>query len=83
MPLLGRVSSSFTSNHREIHGLYYLGKLSLPLNIAGLLYLTFAIITFNFPSAYPVSSDNVSQAALATLAIIIPSQFGLLKMCFR
>lgn len=60
MPLLARIISSCTGNHKEIGGLWNLGKFSLPLNCIGLVYLLFTSITFNFPTLNPVTSEDVS-----------------------
>lgn len=59
MPLLARIISSCTGNHRDIGGLWNLGKFSLPLNCIGLVYLVFTSITFNFPTLNPVTSEDV------------------------
>ena len=66
IPLLARLLSLFTSTpHTNIGGLYSLGKLSIPMNIIGLLYLLFTTITFNFPGLYPVISQNMNYTSAA------------------
>jgi len=37
----------------------------VPLNAIGLVFLVFAIITFNFPSVYPVNSQNMNYTSAA------------------
>ena len=72
MPLLARLLSVFIhGEHREIKGLYSLGRLSIPLNIVGLLYLLFTTITFNFPGVNPVTSQNMNYTSAAVGAIML------------
>ena len=40
-------------------------------NVVGLLYLVFAVITFNFPSVYPVSADNMNYTSAAVGVSIV------------
>jgi choline transport protein len=72
MPLLARLISLFGPDRVEIGGLYNLGKLSIPLNVVGLLFLVFASITFNFPTVNPVTSENMNydSAAIGVIMII-------------
>lgn len=44
--------------------------LSLTLNAIGLTYLLFACITFNFPSVYPVTSENMNYTSAAVGVIM-------------
>lgn len=39
--------------------------MSIATNSIGLAYLTFACITFNFPSVYPVTSENMNYTSAA------------------
>ncbi|KAF2716291.1 GABA permease [Polychaeton citri CBS 116435] len=71
MPLLARLLSSFTGTHTDIQGLYNLGKFSVPLNVIGLLYLVFLSITFNFPTTYPVTSENMNYTCAAIGIIML------------
>ena len=56
----------------SIKGLWNLGKMSVPLNITGLVYLLFTCITFNFPGLNPVDSENMnySSAAIGVIMLI-------------
>ncbi|WPH03217.1 putative GABA permease [Acrodontium crateriforme] len=67
MPLLARLLSFVFSEkkHARIPGLYTLGAWSVPMNAIGLLFLVFLSITFNFPSAYPVTSENMNYTSAA------------------
>lgn len=72
IPLLARLLSLFTSTpHTTIGGMYSLGKLSVPLNIIGLVYLLFTTITFNFPGLYPVTSENMNYTSAAVGLIML------------
>ena len=72
IPLLARLLSLFTSEpvHR-IGGMYSLGKLSVPLNLIGLVYLLFTTITFNFPGLNPVTSQNMNYTSAAVGLIML------------
>ncbi|KAK5135566.1 hypothetical protein LTR08_005046 [Meristemomyces frigidus] len=72
MPLLARLMSLCTSNPVEMNGLYNLGRMSVPLNIIGLVFLTFAAISFNFPGVKPVTSQsmNYTSAAIGVIMAI-------------
>lgn len=64
MPLLARLASvvlpSTRANALRIEGgLYNLGRWSIPLNVAGLVFLVFAAVTFNFPTINPVDQENM------------------------
>ena len=72
MPLLARLLSLFTSTpHTKIDGSYNLGKLSIPLNVIGLVYLVFTSITFNFPTLSPVTSENMNYNIAAVGGIML------------
>lgn len=40
-------------------------SISVTVNFVGLTYLLFACITFNFPSVYPVTSENMNYTSAA------------------
>lgn len=64
MPLLVRIWGRLRGEH-DIDSAYSLGKFGMFFNVAGLLYLVFAIITFNFPSVSPVTADNMNYTSAA------------------
>lgn len=73
IPLLARILSLFTASpHTNIGGMYSLGKLSVPVNAIGLIYLLFTTITFNFPGLSPVTSEdmNYTSAAIGLIMLI-------------
>ena len=51
--------------------MYSLGRLSIPLNIIGLVYLLFTTITFNFPGLNPVTSENMNYTSAAVGGIML------------
>lgn len=71
MPLIVRVIGRLTGRG-EIDSAYSLGRWGMLFNVVGILYLAFACITFNFPSAYPVTSSNMNYtcAAIAVSVLI-------------
>lgn len=72
MPLLARLLSHFTSSAPvQINGLYNLGKLSVPLNFVGLVYLVFTAVTFNFPTLRPVTPENMNYTSAAVGVIMV------------
>ena len=56
---------------KNIGGPYNLGRLSIPLNVIGVLYLIFTTITFNFPIFSPVTSENMNYTSAAVGAILL------------
>jgi choline transport protein len=50
---------------QDIDSAYSLGKFGMLFNLVGILYLLFACITFNFPSTYPVNSQNMNYTCAA------------------
>lgn len=74
--LIARLSSVMVRNPnpavRNIGGAYSLGRLSVPLNILGLVYLVFIAITCNFPTKSPVTPENMNytSAAVGTIMAI-------------
>ena len=74
IPLLARLLSLFTSTpHRTIDGMYSLGRLSIPLNVVGLVFLSFISITFNFPGLSPVTPENMNYTIAAVGVIMLIS----------
>jgi len=71
MPLLARLLSLFASERVKIDGLYNLGKLSIPLNVIGFMYLLFTTITFNFPGVKPVTSEDMNYTSAAVGIIML------------
>jgi choline transport protein len=66
MPLLVRLISYFAGTHRQLTGPWAMKPLvSVVVNFIGLIYLLFACITFNFPSVYPVTSENMNYTSAA------------------
>jgi len=66
MPLLVRLISHFNGSHRQLSGPWAMKPVvSIATNAVGLAYLTFACITFNFPSVYPVTSENMNYTSAA------------------
>ncbi|KUJ19226.1 amino acid transporter [Mollisia scopiformis] len=66
MPLLVRLISYFSGTHRQLTGPWAMKPLvSVAVNFIGLTYLLFACITFNFPSVYPVTSENMNYTSAA------------------
>jgi choline transport protein len=65
MPLFVRILARFTGHARVLPGPYTLGKWGIWLNAIGLLFLTFAAITFNFPSVAPVDNQNMNYCSVA------------------
>jgi choline transport protein len=51
--------------------MYSLGRLSIPLNVIGLVYLLFTTITFNFPGVSPVTSENMNYTSAAVGVIML------------
>lgn len=71
MPLLVRLISYFSGTHRQLTGPWAMRPaVSLTLNAIGLTYLLFACITFNFPSVYPVTSENMNYTSAAVGVIM-------------
>ena len=72
MPLLCRIIAYYTDQVKVVPGPYSLGKYSLWLNIIGLIFLVFTSITFNFPTLYPVDSENMNytSAAIGVIGLI-------------
>jgi choline transport protein len=72
MPLFVRILARFTGHAKVLPGPYTLGKWGIWLNVVGLVFLTFAAITFNFPSVAPVTSENMNycSAAIGVIALV-------------
>lgn len=65
MPLFVRILSRILGHKQKLEGPYSLGKYGLTLNMIGFLFLMYATITFNFPSLYPVTSENMNYTSAA------------------
>jgi amino acid transporter len=72
MPLFVRILARFTGHARVLPGPYTLGKWGIWLNAIGFLFLSFAAITFNFPSVAPVDSRNMNycSAAIGVIGLV-------------
>lgn len=71
MPLLVRLISYFSGSHRQLTGPWAMKPMvSVAVNFIGLTYLLFACITFNFPSVYPVNSENMNYTSSAVGVIM-------------
>ena len=72
MPLFVRILARFTGHAKVLPGPYTLGKWGVWLNAIGLLFLTFAAITFNFPSVAPVNEENMNycSAAIGVIGLV-------------
>ena len=72
MPLLARVVSWLMGDAKVLPGPYNLGRYGIWMNIAGLVFLVFTSITFNFPTLSPVDSENMNytSAAIGIIALI-------------
>lgn len=72
---LARLSSLATRNPppaaQHIGGAYSLGRLSVPLNALGLVYLVFIAITCNFPTLNPVTPQNMNYTSAAVGIIMV------------
>lgn len=71
MPLLSRILAHVSGRKHRLEGPYSLGKLGLPFNIIGFLFLTFASITFNFPTIKPVDSENMNYTSAAVGVVML------------
>ncbi|KAF2803345.1 GABA permease [Mytilinidion resinicola] len=71
MPLLARILSYLNKSHTTLEGPYSLGRLSLPLNVVGFLFLMFCVITFNFPSVKPVNEENMNYTSAAVGVVML------------
>ena len=72
MPLLARILAWCTGDAKDLPGPYSLGRWGIWMNIAGLVFLIFTSITFNFPTLSPVTSQdmNYTSAAIGVIALI-------------
>lgn len=70
MPLFVRIWSRIRGRH-NIDSAYSLGRFAMLLNVVGILYLVFAVITFNFPSVAPVTSGNMNYTSAAVGVSIV------------
>ena len=72
MPLAVRLWGRLTGKGPEFGKGSYTLRFGMIFNIIGLLYLSFACITFNFPSTHPITSSNMNYtcAAVSLSALI-------------
>ncbi|KAI9852356.1 MAG: hypothetical protein M1824_002017 [Vezdaea acicularis] len=73
LPLIARLLSRFSKQHRELPGPYRLSpSMGLFCNIVGLAFLLFTSVTFNFPSLSPVDKTNMNytSAAIGVIALV-------------
>ena len=72
MPLLARILARWTGHAKTLPGPYSLGRWGIWCNMVGLLFLTFATITFNFPSVAPVDAQNMNycSAAIGVIGLV-------------
>ena len=70
LPLLVRILQRLRGED-DIDSAYSLGKFGLFFNVAGMLYLIFAVITFNLPSVSPVTSSTMNYTSAALGACIL------------
>lgn len=73
IPLLARIMAHVYGQGQELRGPYHLGRWGLPLNIAGFLFLTFAVVVFNLPTASPVTEENMNYCSAAIGVIMVIS----------
>lgn len=71
MPLIVRIWGRF-EGREDIDSAYSLGRFGMLFNVVGLLYLSFCIVVFNFPSVSPINSSNMNytSAAVGVSALI-------------
>ncbi|XDG06829.1 hypothetical protein ABKA04_006444 [Annulohypoxylon sp. FPYF3050] len=66
IPLVSRLMSHFSGAPDRLKGSHWsLGRWGVPLNLIGACYLLFAAVTFNFPSAAPIDSENMNYCSAA------------------
>lgn len=71
MPLFVRLLAFCSGGHRKSSGPWAMKPaVSVTVNAIGLAYLLFACITFNFPSVYPVTSENMNYTSAAVGVIM-------------
>ena len=71
MPLAVRIWGRLHGRH-DINSAYTLGRLGMVFNVTGILYLVFAVITFNFPSVAPVTRENMNYTPVAVgLSLVV------------
>ena len=73
IPLFARLLARFTGHAKVLPGPYSMGKYGILVNLVGFLFLTFATITFNFPSISPVDRDNMNYTSAAVGLIFLIS----------
>lgn len=73
IPLLARILARFTGHAKVLPGPYSMGKYGIWVNLVGFLFLTFATITFNFPTISPVDKNNMNYTSAAVGLIFLIS----------
>ncbi|KAF2114091.1 GABA permease [Lophiotrema nucula] len=73
MPLLSRILAHVSGKKTELEGPYSLGRYGLALNVFGFFFLSFACITFNFPTVNPVDSENMNYTSAAIGVVMLIS----------
>jgi choline transport protein len=73
MPIVARLMSHFSGEKALMHPKFNLGRWSIPLNIISAVFLIFAAVTFNFPSAGPVNAENGNYCSAAVGLVILLS----------
>lgn len=73
MPLLARLIARIYSHKQNLSGPYHLGRYGLWLNLIGFLFLVYNCITFNFPTLFPVDSENMNYTSAAVGVIMVVS----------
>ncbi|KAB8207957.1 Amino acid permease [Aspergillus parasiticus SU-1] len=62
IPLVLLVFKRFTAPHDIPRGTFSLGKWGLPMNLLSILFATYFVIFLPFPSALPVTAENMNYA---------------------
>ena len=70
MPLVVRIWGR-CRGEQEINSAFSLGSYGMLMNVTGLLYLVFAVVTFNFPSVSPVTAENMNYTSAAVGVSVI------------
>ena len=70
IPLFFVLLRKLEGNHPP-YGPYHLGKWSIPVNIAGLVFSVFIVIFLPFPSMQPVTAANMNYAGPILAAVLV------------
>jgi len=71
MPLIALIALRIREPGYRLSGPWSLGRWGLLINIAGLVFLLFTSITFNFPTLSPVDSENMNYTCAAVGGIML------------